>query len=616
MKSRPIFQQLPVLVTVVSSLLLSACAGAGPRNDSAAAPDQRAGASSATARKLAQGAPARNRSAAPGGTTDAEPAAALPDVELTPQLLFQLLMSEIAAQRGQLGSATATYLSMARDTRDPRLARRATELALSSRDLKQALPAAQLWHELSPSSALAARTLETLWLSTGKLTQAEPLMAQRRASARDNGTLAEFYRRLQRSMARVTDKAAGFRLLERVARPDLEITQARLALASAAAAAGDADRAREEAQAATRLDPGNETTAISAARSVQAAGGSRQPAIDILSDFLKRKPKAIEARFAYARLLAEENRKEDAKAQFEQALAQEPDSPAILFSLAQLAYQTDQKTVAQDYLQRYVDLPATVQRDNNPAWLFLGQIAEEKKQWQRAEAAYGKVTRGEQYVDARIRRAIVLGRQDKLAEGRQLLQTTTVGSARERGRLTSAEAQLLRHARKPKQAFDLLDMAVTRQPDNSDLLYDHAMAAERVGEITVMEKSLRRVIELRPDSAHAYNALGYTLADRNERLDEAEKLIRKALSIAPKDPHILDSMGWVLFRRGDLAGAEKYLREALAISDEVEIVTHLGEVLHRQGRSAEARKYWAQAMSQDPDNEILRKTLARLNINL
>jgi Flp pilus assembly protein TadD len=613
MKSRPIFHQLPMLATLISSIFLSACAGAGPRTSADQQVADRTTGSSVTARKLAQGTRSRASRAA---SSNAEPAASIPDVDLTPQLLFQLLMSEIAAQRGQLGSATATYLSMARETRDPRLARRATELALSSRDLKQALPAAELWHELSPASPLAARTLETLWLSTGKLTQAEPLMAQRRANARDAGKLAEFYRRLQRSMGRVTDKAAGFRLLERIARPDLDVTEARLALASAAAAAGDGPRAVKEARAAIDLDPDNEITAISAARSAQAGSAARQPALDILSGFLQRKPKAIEARFAYARLLADDDRKEDAKAQFERALADEPDSPAILFSLAQLAYQTDQKDVAQDYLQRYVDLPKSVQRDNNPAWLFLGQIAEEQKKWGPANKAYANVTEGEQYLDARIRRAIVLGRQDKLAQGRKLLQTTSVGSARERSRLTSAEAQMLRHAKMPREAYDLLDLAIKRQPNNGDLLYDHAMAAERIGKIQVMEKSLRKVIELRPESAHAYNALGYTFADRNERLDEAEKLIRKALSIAPKDPHILDSMGWVLFRRGDLAGAEKFLRQALALSDEVEIVTHLGEVLFRQGRAAEARKYWAQAKSQDPDNEILRKTLARLNVNL
>ncbi|MGC1441256.1 MAG: tetratricopeptide repeat protein [Burkholderiaceae bacterium] len=620
MKSRSIFQPLPIFAALTASLLLSACAGAGTQpSDSSQAGnsptvrDARAQPVN-TDRKLAQGGPARLNADTRG--PEPEPAASIPEVDLSPQLLFQLLMSEIAAQRGQLGSAAATYLSMARETRDPRLARRATELALSGRALQQALPAAELWYELSPTSPLAGQTLETLWLSTGKLIQAEPLMAQRRAVAQEQNDLPEFYTRLRRSIARVTDKAAALRLLERIASKDLDITEARLALASAASAARNSGRALTEAQAAIDLDPDNELTAISAATTVQRASDDRAPAIGLLSTFLERKPKAIEARFAYARLLAEDNRKEDAKAQFEQALAQEPESPAILFSLAQLAYQTEQKKVAAEYLRRYVGLPATVQRDNNPAWLFLGQIAEEAKDWLAADKAYAEITEGEQYLDARIRRAIVIGRQGRLAEGRKLLQTTTVGSARERGRLTSAEAQILRNANQYKEAYKVLDEAVARQGSDADLLYDHAMAAERVDKTDVMESSLRKVMKLRPQSAHAYNALGYTLADRNERLDEAEKLIRKALELAPKDAHILDSMGWVLFRRGDLKGAEKYLREALAIADEAEIATHLGEVLHRQGRTSEARKYWAQARSRDPENDILRKTLARLNINL
>lgn len=613
----PSLRATRALLPVALAAFVSACAATGAGFTEKAADD----ASPSTLQPKSAGeAPAARRQMVATrsvfGASEPEPPESLPEVSLSPQLLFQLLASEIAAQRGQLGSAAATYQRMAEDTRDPRLARRATELALAQRALDRALPAARLWYELSPQSAQAGATFETLLLSTGKLTEAEPLMAKRLARARADRKLPEYYRQTERSLARVTDKAAALKLLERLAANDLELTEARLALAAVASAAGDGERAVAEATAATRLDPDNELTAITAARFANDGPDGQAPGLAILDGFLKRKPKAIEARFAYARLLAKEGRKSDAKDQFELALKQEPESPAILFSLGQLAYQTDQKELAIDYLDRYVALPDTVQRDNNPAYLFLGQISEELKRYKDSIAYYEKVGQGQQYLDARIRRAIAMGHDGQVEEGREVLRTTSVGSARERARLTSAEAEILRVAEMDQEAFELLSAAVEKQPENPDLLYDHAMASERVDKIDIMEKSLRKVIELNPESAHAYNALGYTLADRNLRLDEARELIEKSLKLAPDDPHILDSMGWVLYRQGDLEGAEKYLRKAFAVAPEAEVSAHLGEVLHVAGKREEARKFWAKAQELDPDNKILKSTLARLNISL
>lgn len=600
---------LPLLLTV----LVSACATSGPGAGDATLISQ----SQSTLQSKAD--PQSEKVSASRsfyGQAETETSGLLPDVDLSPQLLFQLLASEIAAQRGQLGSATATYLRMAEDTRDPRLARRATELALAQRALDRALPAARLWYELSPDSTQAGTTFETLLLSTGKLKEAEPLMVKRLTVARSERKLAQYYRQIERSLSRVSDKKAAFDLLERITDQDKGLTEARLALAATAVAAGDGERAVQEAEAAIAIDPVNELTAITAARFAKDGPAGQAPGLAILEKFLSRKPKAIEARFAYARMLAADERKQDARNQFELALKQEPESPAILFSLGQLAYQTDQKELALDYLDRYIALPATVQRDNNPALLFLGQITEELKRYPESIAYYGKVGQGTQYLDARIRRAIVMGSAGQVEQGREVLRSTSVGSARERARLTSAEAEILRVAERDKEAFELLDAAVLKQKENTDLLYDHAMAAERIDQIEVMEKSLRKVISLTPDSAHAYNALGYTLADRNLRLKEAKELIEKALSISPDDPHILDSMGWVLYRQGDLKGAEKFLRQAYDQAPEAEVSTHLGEVLHMAGRLAEARELWAKARELDPDNKILTSTLARLNISL
>lgn len=560
-------------------------------------------------------APAEARASEPNGAhAAAPPVEAVPQVELTPQLMFQLLASEIAAQRGEVGSAAATYLSMARQTRDPRLARRATELALVERSLDHALPAAELWHELSPNSPIATQTIESLWISTGRLGEAEPLLRARLAKARADRRLNEAYPQLQRALARSPDRKAALALIERLAAPDQRVAAARLAIAAVAHSADDSARAAAEAEAALALEPKNEGAAVAAARYVAQTPRGGAGAISLLESFLAREPKAIEARFSLARLLAADGRSDDARAQFETALRQEPDSPGILFSLAQLAWQTKQPKVAEDYLRRYLALPAQVQRDNDPAYLFMGQLAEESGRTAEAVDWYARVRRGEQYLPALTRRAVLLGKLGRIDEARELLRTTSVGSVRERVQLTAAEAQVLREAGRDAEAFEVLAQALERHPENPELLYDHAMAAERLDRLDTMEQSLRKLIALRPDNAHAYNALGYTFAERNVRLGEAQALIEKALALAPDDAHIIDSMGWVLFRRGELAAAVEQLRKAYRLRPEAEIAAHLGEALWKSGRTDEARRIWHEASAREPHNKVLSETLARFGI--
>lgn len=602
---------------------LTGCAGVVARPaDAAGDPAAEARAESkATAAATARGtSPQRSRRpAAPTArpAPPAEPAEALPKVDLSSQILFQLLASEIAAQRGQTGSAAATYLSLARQTRDPRLARRATELALVERSIERATEAAVLWRQLSPESTLAAQTLETLWLSTGQFPQVEPLLAERLAGARREGTLAEFYGLLQRNLLRTADKAAALALFDRLAVADQAVPEARLAAAALAGAAGLQPRAAAEARAALAARPDDETAAVAAARHLSSGGAAGiADALALLDAFLKRNPKAVEARFTYARMLAGDGKADAAQKQMELALREEPDSPPILFSLAQIAYQTRQLPVAEDYLQRFLALPEDIQRDNAPAYLFLAQIAEDRGRLDDAIGWLSRVTRGEQMLPAVIRRALLLGKSGRLDEGRELLRSTSVPTSRERLQLTSAEAQLLREAGRHADAFEVLDKALERTPNSPELLYDHGMAAEKIDRLGVMEASLRKLIALRPDHAHAYNALGYTFADRNIRLDEALTLLKKAVELAPDDAHILDSMGWLLYRRGDLEQAVQYLQRAYALRPEAEIAAHLGEVLWKLGRTEEARTLWRTAASREPDNETLRATLARLNIAL
>lgn len=560
------------------------------------------------------------RSAAAGG--HGVPAAGpyhpdgLPKIALTPPLLLKLLAAEIGLQRQQLSTSYATYQDLAKRTRDARLARRATEIALSGRAFEQALASAELWSELDPASTESQQTLETLQLATGKLKDVEPALARRLATAREQGRLDDTYLQLQRTLTRIQDRNEGWAMLQRLSAPDLNVLSARMTRASVAASADRKEEAAAEATAALALAPTDSSAAIAAAQYTQDLPDGGPRAAGLLQEFLRQSPDDQSVRLALGRLYLADNRLADASKTLEAALAKDPQSPQVLYSLAQTSYQAKEPAKAESYLKRYVGLPDSVPRENPPAYLFLSQIAEEQQHNAEAIGWLEKIQGGELYISAVAKRAQLIAREGDVDKARQLIKDTTPRNQRERLALVSADAQVLREAKRYQESFDLLDEAVAKDPSAADLLYDHAMAAERIDRIAILEKSLRKLIELRPDSAHAYNALGYTLADRGLRLPEALELIRKAVALMPDDPQITDSLGWVYYRMGDMDNALKYLREAYSAKPDVEVAAHLGEVLWTSGARDEALKVWREASGREPKNEVLRGTLARLNVEL
>ena len=125
------------------------------------------------------------------------------------------------------------------------------------------------------------------------------------------------------------------------------------------------------------------------------------------------------------------------------------------------------------------------------------------------------------------------------------------------------------------------------------------------------EADFRAVLKQDPDNARTLNALGYTLADRTDRYDEALALIEKALAQTPDDPAVIDSMGWVMFRLGRLQEAREYLQRAYDMTGDGEIAAHLGEVLWVMGDREAARALWEKARETAPDNPVLKDTLRR-----
>ena len=528
----------------------------------------------------------------------------LPDNELNQDLLFKFLLSEIAAQRGDLQFAVQGYLDMARKTRDPRLAKRATEIAAYGRLQTQALEAARLWLELDKNNPQARQTLAALLVSSNKLSEAKPLLE---ALISADGNVASGFMQLNSMLAKHPDRNAVLSITKELAKGYPQLPEAHFAIAQAAFSAGKYDEATAEIKQALAIKPDWEAGALFNAQILQQRE-SNAKAIEYLQRFLDTYPKAREIRASYARLLINNKQLKEARAEYQLLLEDQPANADIVVTIGLLSLQMNEFATAETWLKRGLELKY---RDPDSLRFYLGQACEEGKRFDEAMKYYAAVQGGDQFVPAQARYAFLLGRQNKLAEAREYLQNVRTSSDEQRALLIQAEAQLLREAKDYQQSYDLLNQALEKQPENVDLLYDSAMAAEKLDRIDVVEANLRKLIALKPDHAQAYNALGYTLADRTDRLKEAKGYIDKALKLLPDDPFILDSMGWVLYRLGDYKGALDYLQRAYGLRPDPEIAAHVGEVLWVRGQQQEAEKVWRDASKDNPDNELLQATIKR-----
>ena len=528
----------------------------------------------------------------------------LPAQDLTESILYEFLLAEIAGQRGNVGLSAQAYHDLAKRTRDPRIARRATEVAVFARMNSIALESARIWHETDPRSASAAQALAGLLLGAGLFDEAYPQL--RSMLAAPGGNPADSFLQLTRSLAGIRDKASGLQLIQKLAADHASLPQAHFAVAQAAYAAERDDLAIEEVRKAQDLRPEWESAVLFEAQILQRK--SNPDAIDRLARYLKRYPNSRDIRMNYARALATEKRVAEARAEFQKLLSDFPTNTDVIYSAALLALQSNDYVSAEVNLRRLLELDY---RDKNAVRIYLGQIAEEQGKFPEALRWYMEIESGEQYLPAQIRYAQALAKQGDVAGARSHLRKLALDNKEEQVPLMLAEAQILRQANQLNEAFQFLGKALEAQPENPDLLYDYGMLAERIDRLDILETSMRKVIEARPDYAHAYNALGYSFADRNIRLPEARDLIDKAIKLAPRDFAIIDSMGWVLYRLGEHIAAVKYLREAYAGQPDGEVAAHLGEALWASGDHAEAEKVWRDALQKNPKDEVLSKTLKR-----
>jgi len=528
----------------------------------------------------------------------------LPANELNQELLFKFLVSEIASQRGNTQLAAQGFLELAKTTRDPRFAKRATELAAMGRLQSLALDSAKLWLELDKNNMQARQTVAALLVSNNKLSEAKPYLE---ALLSSDGNVASGFMQLHSLLGKHPDHNAVLNVTRDLAKSHPEMPEAHFAVAQAAIAAGNSELAAAEAKEALKLRPDWELGALLNAQIMQEKQSTAK-ALDYLRGFLDTYPKSREVRANYARLLIAAKQLKAAREQYQLMLNETPANPDIVVTMGLLSLQMNDYDQAEVSFKRALELKY---RDVESLHFYLGQVYEERKQYEEAMREYAAVTGGEQYVAAQARYAFLLGRQNKVAEAREYLQNVKTSTDEQKALLVQAEAQLLREAKDYQGSFDVLNKALQAHPDQPDLLYDSAMAAEKLDRIDLVESNLRKLIALKPDYAQAYNALGYTLADRTDRFKEAKQYIEKALALSPDDPFILDSMGWVLYRMGNAKEGLDFLQRAFEKRPDPEIAAHIGEVLWARGQKQDAEKIWRDASKGSPENELLQSTMKR-----
>jgi len=530
-----------------------------------------------------------------------------PKIELTEDILFKLLVAEIAGQRNQLDISVENYLELAKETRDPLLASRATRIAVYARNDVAATEAARLWVEIDPGNADAHQVLAVMAVREGNTEKAlEHLEIILKSSEHEAGLSQQLWM-VANLLGREKDKVQVKLILEELMAAHQDDPEILFAYAQVLVRLVELNRASEVLEQVLVLTPKNENAAMTYVAVLNQLGKEAE-ALAWLEGALNRDEGNFNLRIFYARILSDLKRFDDARNQFEILAEQDPDNPDVLFSLGLLYLQASSLDDAEKYFIRLSETKGHV----DDASYYLGRIAEEQDELKKAGDWYLGVSSGNNYFDAQMRIGMLLGKQGKIEEGRTYLHKIRTKNIQEKNILIQAEAEMLTEIKRYQEAMSVYDKALKDKHD-ADLLYSRAMLAEKMDRLDLLERDLRAILEKDPKNSQALNALGYTLADRTDRYDEAYELIKRALEINPNDYYVLDSMGWILYRQGHLDEAIVYLKKALAERNDPEIAAHLGEVLWVKGDKKTAQEIWDTALKEAPDDDRLRNVINRLN---
>lgn len=571
-----------------------------------------------------------------------EKAARVDNSPLNAPLFNQLLISEIEVRDGDLATGYQLMLDAARRTADEQLYRRAVEIALQARSGDDALAAVRAWRQGLPGSVEALRYEIQLLVQLDRTAETvQPIQTLVKLTAAPQRS--SLINALPRFLARAKDRKVAANVLEQallpyINEPDTRVA-ARVTVGRGWLAAINGTKALALAQSAHEMDRSAEGPAGLA---LEMLPGTPE-AEAIVVDHLAAKPDSNSVRLLYVRALLTGQRLVDATNQLDTLTKNAPNLPQAWLTLGALHVQLREPDRAITALNKYIELieagvapmpdnaaaagtaTANADDDTPPAtkedalirgWLLLSQAADLQGDFKGADAWLAKIDSPQRALEVQVRRASLLAREGKVAQAREMIRRLPEKTTDDARMKILAEAQVLRDAKRWADANTVLAQGNQRFADDVELIYEQSMMLEKLNKLADMERLLRRVIELKPDHQHAYNALGYSLAERNLRLPEARSLIKKALELSPGEPSITDSLGWVEYKLGNRDEAIRLLREAYQGQPDAEIAAHLGEVLWVSGQTDEARRVLREARQRDATNEVLRATLARLRVDL
>jgi len=556
--------------------------------------------------------------------TKPESAAASVNSALDAELFYQLMLGELNAIGGEPGVGFSILLDAARKTGDPRLFKRATDIALRGRSGDSALQAARAWRSALPQSREANRYLLQILIGLNRLAETlDPLKRDLALTAIPERSAA--INNMPSYYARASDKKQAASIVEQALAEYLDSADSAAAawtsIGRLRADAQDVEGALDAARRGQSLDPNADGPAI-LALGLFSAGSA--PAETLVTHYLGRNGR-YEVRMDYAVALLGKQRYAESSQQLDIVTRDKPDFSQAWLVKGTLEQQNRRWQDAEGSLLRFAELrnaERAAQASADPdqgltqAYLRLSEIAEQKKDFAAARSWLERIDSPELLISVQSRRASILARQGQIDEARAMIQAIVARTPEEARMKISAEVQMLRDNRKFQLAYDVLVKALAENPKDLDFQYDQAMMADKLGRLDEMERLLRQAIAAKPDYHHAYNALGYSLADRNVRLPEARQLILKALEYAPNDPFISDSLAWVEFRSGNHAKALAILQKAFKDKPDAEIAAHLGEVLWTMNQRDQAKAVWREGKSLNAENETLLETLKRLRVDL
>lgn len=530
--------------------------------------------------------------------TDSSGEAGTPAASEREEATYHLMLGEMALQRGQLDEAVREYRLAAEAGSDPSVAERATELALMVGDEDEALLSAGRWYELAPGQEAAASQYAVLLINAGKTRLAtevvRDLKAIYEAAGEPHAALL-----LMSVAAEADDSGMALEVMTRVLGKMPSDAGSLVVLSSLSQAEGEDKQAEKYARAAVVAEP-DWGTAIMQLAHVLVSTGRVDEGLALAGKHVAAGAE-ISARLEFARLLSLSGDYAAAGLILEQILLERPGLPPALSMMGYVEYRAGRPENARRYYSRL----AASERHFDEAYYYLGQISLDQGDGEAAAQIFQMVPEGDYFLAAQfgIRDALVLaGKPDAALE---YLQQVAETYPQYQAQMLIAQAELLGQQDRSTEAIELYRQALEMDPENVQLRYGMAMALEQSGQVDQAIEMLRWMVERDPEDATALNALGYTLADHQRDIGEAYRYISKAYKKEPLNPAVVDSMGWVEYRRGNLALALDYLRQAYDLFPDAEIAAHMGEVLWVLGRQEEARSVWEQALAQDPENQAL-----------